>query len=56
MRKLTVILDAAMIGITSALATTHFIEGNTTAAVLWTIAASCWFISTIFNVLALKED
>lgn len=55
-RKLTTILDAALIGLTSSLATQHFINGNTTTAVLWTVAACCWFISTIFNVLAFKDD
>ena len=55
-RKLTTILDAALIGLTSSLATQHFMNGNTTTAVLWTIAACCWFISTIFNVLAFKDD
>lgn len=56
MKKLLVILNTSLVGLTSSLATRYFIEGNKTTAILWTIAAGCWFLSTIFNVLALKED
>ena len=56
MRKLTTILGAALVGLDAALATMHFMKGNTTTAVLWTIATGCWFLSLIFNVLALEED
>ena len=56
MRKLTTILNTALVGLTSSLATMNFINGNTTTAILWTVAASCWFISVLFNVLVFKED
>ena len=56
MRKLTTILDAALVGLDASLATQNFMKGNTTTAVLWTIATCGWFICTVFNILAFKED
>lgn len=56
MKKLNMVLNASLIGLTSSLATQNFMNGNTTTAILWTIAAVCWFASMVVSILNIKED